>query len=236
MRTYQFSRTPPSMGEKIEQPPEEEIKNTLGLWNASVEDAVRYGGEVTRQALSVVPFRNDRKYVVVDTKIHMLMKGQSPAIPGWHTDGVPRQPTGEPFGGPPNLIMQDEACTPTGVKLRPPHYHLLVTGKHCLTQYVDEPFAVPLADDVAQSPQLYAKLTEFVNTTAPYGLLKVEEFPSCQVSTWDWWLVHQGVPSTGAEWRFLMRVTETDYIQPQTDLRQVLRTQQNVYVPTEFGW
>ncbi|MFP8823477.1 hypothetical protein, partial [Enterobacter cloacae] len=73
-----------------EKPSQDDIKNTQGLWNASFDDAFRFGGDVTRAALQAINLRGDKKHIVVDVKTHMLMPGMIPAIPGWHTDGVPR--------------------------------------------------------------------------------------------------------------------------------------------------
>ena len=75
-----FNRNPLKFGNMIEQPSAIEIKNTFGLWNASLDDAIRYGGEITRQAIKAMNLRHDRKNIIVDTKIHMLMKGMCPAI------------------------------------------------------------------------------------------------------------------------------------------------------------
>src|SRR4051794_6847809 len=91
-----FKGKPFVAGGFIDPPSQELIKNTLGLWNASPEDAVKYGGDLTRAALGAVKLHNDRKHVVVDTKIHMLMPGMIPSIPGWHTDGIPRGKSGSP--------------------------------------------------------------------------------------------------------------------------------------------
>lgn len=227
---YTFNQTPLTIGRSIEQPPEQLVKNTLGLWNASAEDALRYGGDITRAALSAMNLRNDRKNVVVDVKVHMLMAGQCPAIPGWHTDGVPRQANGSPFGGEPNLDLQRDGG------LRPPRYHLLVTGEHCLTEFIRGEYQTTLSDDIAMTSRLYEVLTREVNDRLMRGTAERFTPSSCTVTEWDWWQLHQGTIATGREWRYLIRVTETDYLEPQRDLRDVLRTQQNVYVPKEFGW
>lgn len=60
--------------------------------------------------------------------------------------------------------------------------------------------------------------------------------PSCQVVEFDWWDIHQGVVATKKEWRYLIRVMETDFCEPERDLRNVIRTQQQVYAPIDFGW
>lgn len=46
-----FNRNPLVFSGKIEEPPVSEIKNTFALWNASYDDAVRYGGEITRDRI-----------------------------------------------------------------------------------------------------------------------------------------------------------------------------------------
>jgi hypothetical protein len=53
-----FSRNPLKYAGVIEEPPVLEIKNTFGLWNASLDDAVRYGGEVTREAIRAMNIRH----------------------------------------------------------------------------------------------------------------------------------------------------------------------------------
>lgn len=61
--------------------------------------------------------------------------------------------------------------------------------------------------------------------------------PDGQVVEWDWWELHTAQQARAPGWRYLIRVTETDYLEPQKDLRLVLRNQQQVYLPTEkFGW
>lgn len=59
---------------------------------------------------------------------------------------------------------------------------------------------------------------------------------SCTVIEFDWWDIHTGVIATGNEWRFLIRVCESDYYEPRKDLREVIRIQSQVYSPTNFGW
>jgi hypothetical protein len=62
------------------------------------------------------------------------------------------------------------------------------------------------------------------------------EIPSCTAVKWDWWDLHTAQPAKAHEWRFLIRVTETDLHEPKTDLRDIIRTQQQVYLPSNFGW
>jgi hypothetical protein len=64
----------------------------------------------------------------------------------------------------------------------------------------------------------------------------VTTIPTCTVMEFDWWDIHTGVIATKKEWRFLIRVTESDYYEPQKDLREVIRCQSQVYSPYNFGW
>lgn len=224
-KTLVFNRNPLTFGRTIEQPSVDVLKNTLGLWNASMEDAVKYGGELTRAALGAMDILNDRKYVVVDTKIHMLKKGMCPAIPGWHVDGTPRgdAPNYSWHTGLPDIYAQEE--------MRASRFHLLVTGVGCLTEFVTDELAIEMLN---KDRHMFAKLSETINDMQHD--LNIIEAPSCQVVEFDWWNIHAGKLATENEWRYLIRVTESDFAQPQTDLREVIRMQQQVYAPLQFGW
>jgi len=223
-----FNRNIPHIGEPIEQPSEELIKNTLGLHNASLDDALKYGGELTRAALGAMDLQMTKKHIIVDTKIHMLLPGMCPAIPGWHTDGVPRGSSLDPTAKQaPNIQAQEEMDSPI--------FHLLVTGTSCLTQFIHQSnidLEVPSKPD----SKLYSMVTKQVNNLVDKGELTTYEAPSCTPVMWDWWELHTGVPAKHHEWRFLIRVTETNIQEPKKDLRDIIRIQQQGYMPMTFGW
>lgn len=214
-------------GNKIEKPSQDDIKNTQGLWNASFDDAFRFGGDVTRAVLQAMNLRGDKKHIVVDVKTHMLMPGMIPAIPGWHTDGVPRGgKTLSPASGAPHIHMQIGADSP--------RYHLLVVGGDCPTKFIA---SRNINLDTDNLPNLYAGISSQVCEMDNKGLLDTYDAPDGQVVEWDWWELHTAQQARAPGWRYLIRVTETDYLEPQKDLRLVLRNQQQVYLPTEkFGW
>lgn len=218
-----FNRNALHTGESIEQPSTELIKNTASLWNASLEDALKYGGELTKSAIGAMNLRMDKKFVLVDTKVHMLVPGFYPAIPSWHTDGVPRGAELKPDSkGDPDIQAQEI--------MNPSRFHLLVTGEGCLTEFADEAVFLDVPNE--PSTQLYKMVNEQMKTLD----LKIKPIPTCTVLEWDWWNLHRGIQAKKHEWRFLIRVTETDHVEPQKDLRQIIRTQQQVYVPESFGW
>lgn len=228
MSKITFNRNHPILGKTIEQPSQELIKNTLGLHNASLDDALKYGGELTRAAIGAMDLTFRKKNIIVDTKIHMLLPGMCPAIPGWHSDGVPRGNTLDPTAKQePNIHAQEEMDSPI--------FHLLVTGESCLTEFINERgFEL----EVPQEPdsKLYQMVSQQVNDKLKSGELTKYEAPSCTSVMWDWWELHTGIPAKFHEWRFLIRVTESDIQEPKTDLREIIRTQQQGYMTMEFGW
>lgn len=228
-----FNRTAPVVGQSITEPSQDAIEQTLNLRQVSLEDAARYGGDITRRALGAMNFKGDRKHIVVDTKVHMLMPGFIPAIPGWHTDGVPRGDDLDPGGkGAPRIDAQIDGVVSA------PRYHLLVTGKHCPTRFL----AKPVSLNVENGPDLYKKMSQDINTAVDAaqrfgdGEGLFFDTPTSTVVEWDWWNIHTAQQSQGRGWRYLIRVTETDHIMPRTNPADFIRTQNQVYVPTEFGW
>lgn len=219
-----------SDGPVMEEPTQKEVKSTPQLVNASLEDALRYGGDLAKQAIGRMNLGHCHRHIVVDTKVHMLMPGMSPAIPGWHTDGAPRGVNNSPVGsGPPNVFVQEE--------LTPPRYHILVTGGgNSLTQFLKAPINIPIP--LAPTYSLYSYITEYVNGWLEMsdGEVYTKNLEPNHVHEFDWWDIHRGRPATEKGWRYLIRVTETDYLEPWTDLRDILRTQIQVYVPETFGW
>ena len=123
----------------------------------------------------------------------------------------------------PNLWRQES------LDERRPRYHLLVSGDHCPTEFFTDRWFwhPPVATD------LYADMTKAVNHVNTKTLYHTG--PS-QVLTWDWWNIHRAMTAKRPGWRFLIRVTESDWLEPQTDLRQVIRLHNPVYVPSQFGW
>jgi len=227
MTLIEFTRNPVKVGNSIEEPSQELIETSMNLRQVSLEDAARYGGPITRSALGAMEFKGDRKHIIVDTKVHLLMKGWVPAIPGWHTDGVPRGVEMNPAGsGAPNFRAQVEE------KVTAPRYHLLVTGTHCPTRFMAEPYSFDL--DIEGGRDLYKEMSKQANEAA--GTYPVFDTPASTVVEWDWWNVHTAQVSSGRGWRYLIRVTETDYIEPRKDPQDFIRTQNQVYVPLEFGW
>lgn len=232
MGTVTFNVNPPQHVASADQVPHQhEIRMSPGLFRASPEDAFRYGGDVTRYALSLMNFRNDRKYISVEVKVHNLFTGFSPAIPGWHTDGVPRIPVGAgadewnvDWGEPSIQLQLDEA-------IRPHRYHLLIFGRNgSCTNFMKDPIEFKVPD--RPTDQLYSIINQQAERMLPDEIRTVNG----EVWEFDWWNLHRAEPANLREWRFLIRAVESDYYPPRTDLRDVLRTNNQVYLKDHTSW
>jgi hypothetical protein len=80
-----WNRNYVKVGNSIATPTQDAIENTFNLRQVSLEDAMRYGGSITRDAIGAMEFHGDRRNIIVDTKVHFLMPGMCPAIPGWQS-------------------------------------------------------------------------------------------------------------------------------------------------------
>lgn len=75
------------------------IKNETMFFNSDLKFAYENGGPITRSFISRLPDDWNNDEVVFDSRVHMLMPGWYPAIPGYHHDDVPRPdiPVGQHF-------------------------------------------------------------------------------------------------------------------------------------------
>lgn len=217
---------------KIDEVSQEQIENEVNLRQAGLLNAYQHGGVVTRKALDKLVLVGDRKHVIVDTKVTFLLPGMYPAIPGWHTDGVPRLTglagTFDPAGrGAPSILAQARGS------ISAPHYHLLLAGGGPQTLFINNRINLDLPND---DPDLYRAMSEQVTDLAYDGTAEVDAAPEREWLEWGWWDIHSAQPAATAGWRYLIRVTESDHVPPREDPKDYLRKQSMVYVPTEFGW
>lgn len=76
---------------------DEQIKNEPMFFNCDLDFCAKNGGPITQAFLENLPQDWKDCNPVIDSRVHMLMKGWFPAIPGFHHDDVPRAtPNGQP--------------------------------------------------------------------------------------------------------------------------------------------
>lgn len=235
MTAYTFNVEPPKLGQRVEFDSEARgcLPATPNLERASLQNAVLFGGPAVRRCLEQAPIVGDHKHVFVDTKVALLLPGFIPAIPGWHTDGVPRlhattEQVGSPFNaGPPSM---DAQCAQEVQGYRP-RFHTIHVGNHCPTRFMRKSWAVDL--EHGEDSGLYRELSQKVES-APYPERGAYlDSPLEQWLSWNWWNLHTATPADWRGWRLLIRVTESDQAPLDSGF---IRSQTQVYVPTEFGW
>lgn len=201
-----------------------EIEQSPVLRRATPSIAWKHGGELTRRVLEKMPITGKYRHVSIDTKVSYLMNGWSPSIPGWHTDGVPRgKSLSSTSKDLPNIQAQEN--------MQSPLYHLVVLGVNPTLFIRERNIEVPVPSE--PSRELYSDMTSFLDAST----LTKYEIELGKIYSWDWWELHAAQWSKDSGWRYLMRVTESNQIEPNVDLNEVFRSQNQVYVNgSEVGW
>lgn len=167
-------------------------------------------------ALPILGHENHR-HVVVDTRVHMLMRGWYPCIPGWHHDDVARtrsdgQPNydEQPYFSRHVMLVLNSAVAPTE----------FAVGRHELPE-------VPLGQKVYQSwhPLIEQQLQS--------GVLRRESAADGELVAFDWQTMHRGTAAVMGGWRYFFRASVRI---PRH--RNEVRRQVQVYMPADInqGW
>lgn len=168
-----------------------EVKNEPMLFNCDPQGAYSNGGPLTREFLLMLPDEWRDVPIVVDSRVHMLMPGWYPCIPGWHHDDVPRtRSDGQPNYGP--------------GEFRSEHIMALVGGDICPTAFAlgEADFIEPALGDV-----IYAKWHHDVQGKLWGGELVQELVPSNRLIAFDDRTWHRGSAAVYSGWRFFIRAS-----------------------------
>lgn len=204
----------------------QQVKDEPMFFNASFDFAMSNGGPITKSFLSALP-HDFRHEVVFDSRVHMLMPGWYPAIPGWHHDDVPRPkiPTGQHF----ITAGQPDYDNP---RYKSAHILGLVNGDICPTQFIIGECPMPSVPD---GELIYRTWHLECEKLIREGRVKVVEAPSNQLVYFDWQCFHTGVRAIKNGWRWFGRISKnTDRVH---EITNEIRKQVQVYLefPME-GW
>ena len=206
------------LGEFAKGIPLEVIKNEPMFFNSDYTFAHHNGGPITKSFLEALPL-TWRKEVVIDTRVHMLMPGWYPAIPGFHHDDIFRsEETGQP----------NYDC----LKYEAEHIMGLVNGDVCPTQFAIGECEMPA---VPKGETIYKKWHTEVARLLKEKKLELVGAPSNRLIYFDWQTFHTGDKALQNGWRWFGRVSRnTDRTQQITN---EIRNQVQVYLefPME-GW
>ena len=202
------------------------IKKEPMFFNSDYQFAFENGGEVTKAFLTALPddWKNE---LVFDSRVHMLMPGWYPAIPGWHHDDVPRPeiPVGQHF----ITAGQPDYDNP---RYKAEHIMALVNAEICPTKFVLGDCIMPA---IPEGELIYRKWHEEVERIIADKKVKVVECPNKQLIYFDWQTFHTGIKAVTNGWRWFGRVSRKT--ERTNKITNEIRTQVQVYLefPME-GW
>jgi hypothetical protein len=194
------------------------IKEEPMFFNCDLSFAWDHGGRITREFLQCLP-RDWMEDVVLDSRVHMLMVGWYPCIPGWHHDDVPRSTK----TGQPNYLN--------------PEYHSehlmgMVNADVCPTQFVVDNVKVS-EPDIHKT--VYRVWDKEIQEMVDKNLISTYSVESGRYIQFDAHAFHRGVPAVKDGWRWFARLSrKTDRTK---NVSNELRKQVQVYLeyPT-MGW
>lgn len=198
----------------------EEVKNEPMLFNCCFSESYRLGGPITKCFLGRLREENpqDFRQVIVDTRVHMLMPGWYPAIPGYHHDDVARtRSDGQPdYDSPP---------------YRPRHAMALINGDVAPTRFAVG--ADRFEEVLPEEGPIYKTWHEEVKKKISNGILREIDAPSNRLIYFNDRAWHEAVPAVKSGWRWFGRASfNTDRIPTNEVRRQV-----QVYLENPMeGW
>ena len=192
------------------------IKAEPQLWRADRAFALDRGGPITKDFLQRLPDHGEAMKVL-DSRVHMLMPGMYPCIPGWHLDDIPRtRPDGQP-----------DHVRPVYKSV---HYAACL-GDASLTHFIYGPLAltnVPTNRGIVYQ-QWHKDIEDLVNA----GVVSDVAVRESELVKFGWGSFHRGEAATKHGWRMFIRASYDTDLQPMNEVR----TQTQVYMTEPFvGW
>lgn len=206
------------VGEFCIDVPNEWIKNEPMFFNSDLNFARNYGGPITRQFIESLPYDWRMANVVFDSRVHMLMPGWYPAIPGWHHDDVPRGADGQPDYENPSYSAQ--------------HIMGLVNAEVCPTSFALGCCKMPL---VPEGEIIYKVWHDQVQRLVDKGDMSHFIAQDRRLYYFDCDTFHTGTKAVSNGWRWFGRVSR--HTDRALSITNEIRQQVQVYLefPTE-GW
>lgn len=207
-----------SLGSPLKQYSQDVLKNELMFFNADAEFCLGLSIGPTYDFLMALESHGvNLNSVIIDSRIHMLMPGWYPCIPGFHHDDVPRERSDK----------QPEYHNPS---YRSKHALVLFNGDICPTE-----FAIGGCEftDPNNHDTIYKEWHKEVINNINNGNLQSVFAPSNQIVFFDDRTWHQGTKSTGNGWRLFIRASWDTKRTPTNEIRN----QVQVYMDNpHMGW
>lgn len=201
---------------------EKEIASEPMLYSADTSLAEIKGGPLTKRILDPIlrqieNTRFDGHRPIIDTRVHMLMPGMYPAIPGWHCDDWGRSRDG---------IHEDVEEQPhPGVPRRAlVHYMGLIESSRGIapTEFLSEPVTLPMPR--SRTWEAVSKSVEALQTPR-------REIEAGTLYRFDCESLHRATKARRRGWRFFFRLSVRQGV-PRNEIRR----QAQVYTTDHGGW
>lgn len=189
-----------------------DIENETMLFASDLDFAYNVGGPITQEFIT--RFLDPDTNYIIDSRVHMLMEGWYPCIPGWHNDDVSRS-------GPYNQPYQEQ---PT----YDPTHTLMIINDCSSTEFICPNQTFELSDPV-NNPRVYQAWSREIDNMN----LKTQTLKSGQVIEFGEHDFHRGTAATRNGWRLFIRATKDS----NRKIENKIRRQANIYIPTvDMGW
>ena len=187
---------------------QQDIKNEPMLYSADPEFARDNGGPILNAFLNRIP---EGDYSI-DVRVHMLLKGWYPAIPGWHIDAL-RRPEDKANTSEYQPIWQDR---PAGDV----HY-LSVLGETAMPEFVNESVTLMPPNS---GENVYAQFSKMLDMRKP-ETLQVKSGEIFRFGSSDF---HRATPAetTTPSFRVFLRASDAEFV-----CKNEIRNQVQVYRP-----
>lgn len=154
--------------------------------------------------------------ILIDSRVHMLMPGMYPCIPGWHHDDVPRE---------------REDKQPNYVNPSYKSQHCMALWGNCsLTHFAigEHELEIP---PIGQ--KIYKTWSPVVEQMVKDHKLRTAVAPEHRLIFFDWETWHRGAETTKTGFRFFIRATRKSNLAARNEIRY----NANVYMPVlDEGW
>lgn len=205
----------------------DQIKNEPMFFNTDIKFAFEHGGDITKSFIDNLPDDWLTSETVFDSRVHMLMPGWYPAIPGWHHDDVPRAeiPTGQHF----ITAGQPDYDNP---RYKAEHILGLVNADVCPTEFA---IGSCRMGQVPDGELIYRQWHTEVEDLLSLKILELQKAEDRTLYQFDWQTFHSGQQAALHGWRWFGRISRnTDRTKKITN---EIRKQVQVYLefPME-GW
>lgn len=199
-----------------------EINKLPQLYRADMKFARSLGNSQLNEILDKFEISGKYKYVSIDTRSHMLMKGMFPCIPGWHADDFYRT---EELNGQPDLDNVHEKA--------PSIHHLLVIGDCSRTEFLVNDLKIPsvgvLQETIGKDQLIYQFIDEAIDAM-PWEKTTLVDPGS--IYTFGPTALHRGSAATHNGWRCFIRITESNHRHTKNEIRY----QTQVYTDGRVSW